>query len=33
MVITIDSPIDEKILSDLKKEVGAELAETVTLVV
>ena len=33
MVITIDSPIDEKILSDLKKEVSAELAETVTLVV
>jgi len=33
MVITIDSPIDEKILSNLKKEVGAELAETVTLVV
>ena len=33
MVITIDSPIDEKILSNLKKDVGAELAETVTLVV
>ena len=33
MVITIDSPIDEKILANLKKDVGAELAETVTLVV
>ena len=33
MVITIDSPIEESVVNSLKKEISAELVESVTLVV
>ena len=33
MVITVDSPVDSPVIDSLKKEIGADLAESVTLVV
>ena len=33
MVITVDSPVDSPVVDSLKKEIGADLAESVTLVV
>jgi hypothetical protein len=33
MVITVDSPVESSVVDSLKKEIGADLAESVTLVI